>query len=174
MQQFETRLSGGHHNSLGNTIEVVESVLADPSRFEELFNCYFSDDEVVRLRTSSALKRICKANKSLLLPYIDRLLNDISQINQASTQWTLAQLFDLLKEDMTISQREQAKIIMQVNLEEHQDWIVLNTSMETLMNWAKENTDLRVWLVPQLQRLRGDKRKSVSKRANKFLAKLQA
>ncbi|GAB4243341.1 MAG: hypothetical protein Tsb0034_21160 [Ekhidna sp.] len=62
MKNFEARLSGGHPNSLGNTIEVVDAVLADPSNFEELFDCYQSDDEVVRLRVSNAMKRTCKAN----------------------------------------------------------------------------------------------------------------
>lgn len=90
MQGFEQRLTGGHPNSLGNTVAVVEAVLDQPELFNELFNCYFSHDEVVRLRTSNAMKRICKANKSLLLPYLDRFLTEISQIDQPSTQWTLA------------------------------------------------------------------------------------
>jgi len=42
MESLESRLSGGHPNSLGNTVAVVEDVLASPDRFEELFQCYFS------------------------------------------------------------------------------------------------------------------------------------
>ena len=41
---FETRLSGGHPNSLGDTVKVVEEVLKQPKRFKELFDCYLSDD----------------------------------------------------------------------------------------------------------------------------------
>lgn len=63
MKNFETRLQGGHPNSLGNTIEVVNEVLAENALFNELFECYFSPDEIVRLRTSNAMKRICKAEK---------------------------------------------------------------------------------------------------------------
>ena len=90
---FEERLTGGHPNSLGNTVEVVEEVLSDHAKFQELFQCYFSNDEVVRLRTSNAMKRICKEEKQLLVPYIDKFLTEISGIDQASTQWTLSQLF---------------------------------------------------------------------------------
>ena len=64
---FEERLTGGHPNSLGKTVEVVEEVLANPERFEELFNCYFSDDAVVRLRVSNAMKRVGKENRQLLI-----------------------------------------------------------------------------------------------------------
>jgi len=55
---FEDALTGGHHNSLGNTVEVSEQVNADRSLLPELINTYASDDEVVRLRVSSALKRV--------------------------------------------------------------------------------------------------------------------
>lgn len=169
---FEERLTGGHPNSLGNTVEVVDEVLNDSTLFEALFNCYFSKDEVVRLRTSNALKRICKANKELLVPYIDRLIEEISKIDQASTQWTLASLFNLLEKEMTALQFKQAKVILKHNLEFHKDWIVLNTTIDTLGKWAKKDSDLKDWILPHLDRLSNDDRKSVSKRAGKELAKL--
>ncbi len=55
---FEDTLTGGHHNSLGNTVAVAEQVNADRSLLPELIATYASDDEVVRLRVSSALKRV--------------------------------------------------------------------------------------------------------------------
>ncbi|SHJ29015.1 hypothetical protein [Aquimarina spongiae] len=125
MKNFEERLKGGHPNSLGNTVEIVDEVLAQHELFNELFNCYFSNDEIVRLRTSNAMKRICKAKKGLLIPYVDRFLHEISKINQASTQWTLSQLFGLLEKDMNESQIEHAKKIMKGNLAHHKDWMFL-------------------------------------------------
>jgi hypothetical protein len=168
MQNFEERLKGGHPNSLGNTIEVVEEVLAEPTYFNELFECYFSDDEVVRLRVSNAMKRICRAEKPILIPYIDRLLDEISQIDQASTKWTLANLFALLQKDMTAEHLAKAKTIMKDNLAHHNDWIVLNNTMETLGTWAKKDEELKKWIIPHLERLEKDERKSVHKRAKKI------
>jgi hypothetical protein len=168
MQNFEERLKGGHPNSLGNTIEVVEEVLAEPTYFNELFECYFSDDEVVRLRVSNAMKRICRAEKPILIPYIDRLLDEISQIDQASTKWTLANLFALLQKDMTAEHLAKAKTIMKDNLAHHNDWIVLNNTMETLGTWAKKDGELKKWIIPHLERLEKDERKSVHKRAKKI------
>ncbi len=172
-KNYESQLTGGHHNSLGNTEAVVEQVLEQPESFDELFNCYFSSDEVVRLRVSSAMKRIFKQNKSLLIPYMDRLLNEISKIDQASTQWTLATLFDWASNDLTEDQLQKARQIMKYNLENHNDWIVLNTTMETLTKWSQQDQELRAWLMPQLSRLSEDKRKSVSKRALKFISLLE-
>ena len=74
-------LTGGHPNSLGRTIEVVDGVLVDPQRMTELFNCYQSEDEVVRLRVSNALRRVQAERPDLLIPFIDRLIEEIGQLD---------------------------------------------------------------------------------------------
>lgn len=172
INHFESQLTGGHPNSLGNTLAVVNQVIENKSLFDDLFNCYFSQDEVVRLRVSNAMKRICMADKSVLVPYIDRFLNEIARIDQASTQWTLARLFLLLESDMTKSQLTHAKAIVKHNLVNHNDWIVLNESMKTMTHWTHSDSALKSWLIPVLQKLNQDKRKSVSKTAQKMLDKL--
>ncbi|MEM8863328.1 MAG: hypothetical protein AAGD96_33880 [Chloroflexota bacterium] len=170
-ESFEAMLTGGHPNSLGRTIEVVDTVFANPERLIDLYNCYFSDDEVVRLRTSNGMRRVCKEQPEWLVPYIDRLIEVISKIDQASTQWTLAILFDMLKSFMSAEQMASAQAIMQHNVATHNDWIVLNNSMQVLADWSKNDSELQDWLRPHLERLSGDSRKSVVKRATKILAK---
>lgn len=165
---FESMLTGGHPNSLGRTVEVVDAVLAKPARLDELYQCYFSQDEVVRLRTSSAMKRVAQAQPDWVMAYMDRLITEISKIDQASTQWTLATLFDMLKPLMSREQVTGAKKIMKRNLDRHDDWIVLNTTMQTLFNWAETDSRLKTWLLPRLEHLSRDTRKSVSGRATKL------
>ena len=171
-ESFESMLSGGHPNSLGRTLEVVDAVLQDPETLARLLACYSSADAVVRLRTSNALKRLTRQHPEWLAPYIDRLVNDISTIDQASTQWTLASLFGLLETRMTPAQKRKARAIMQHNLQNHDDWIVLNTTMDTLAAWAAEDKRLTAWLEPQLQRLSQDRRKSVARKAGRLLTGL--
>lgn len=171
-EAFEAMLTGGHPNSLGRTVEVAETVLTDHSRLEELYSCYGSEDAVVRLRTSSALKRIEEAQHDWLLPYMDRLIGEIGLLDQASAQWTLADLFQRYENDLKPAQRAGALAIMKRNLAEHQDWIVLNLTIETLTGWSQDDTGLKDWMQPHLQRLSGEKRKSVAKRAQKAFTKL--
>ena len=171
---FEDMLSGGHPNSLGRTEEVVDLVLAEPARLAELYGCYQSEDAVVRLRVSSAMKRVQAARPDLLIPFYNRLIEEIGALDQASAQWTLAILFNVGWPDMSAAQRARAKTLVQRNLAEQDDWIVLNTSMDVLVGWAHEDVELRTWLKPLLDRLRRDKRKSVSKRAEQALRALRA
>lgn len=172
--EFESMLSGGHHNSLGRTVEVVDVVLADRTRLSDLYSCYFSTDEVVRLRVSSAMKRVTAANPSWTMDYLDGLQTEISAIDQASTQWTLALLFDLTRELQTPRQRRRSIEIMQRNLADNDDWIVANNTMAVLAGWTNEFPKLENWLVPHLQRLSADRRKSVASRATKLLAAFRA
>ena len=170
-EDFEKMLTGGHPNSLGRTVEVVELVLADRDKLSNLYRCYFSQDEVVRLRVSSAMKRVTIAHPDWTMDYMDGLLNEIAAIDQASTQWTLAILFDLTVSLLSPPQQKRALEIMKSNLENHDDWIVLNTTMKTLFDWSAKDAVLRDWLKLQLERLLADPRKSVSGRAQKLLAK---
>ena len=173
IETFEEMLTGGHPNSLGRTVEVVDIVLSNSAKLEDLYHCYFSSDEVVRLRTSNAFKRISRVHPAWLVPYIDQFLYQISQIDQASTQWTLADLFQTLAGDMNPEQKRQAQAHLQKNLATHKDWIVLNTTMQTLAEWAEKDAELKTWLLPHLERLSVDKRKSVAKKAKKLSATLR-
>ena len=162
---FEKMLTGGHPNSLGRTLEVVEIVLADRSRLVDLLDCYRSADEVVRLRTSNAVKRVTVEHPDWTVKHMDRLQSEIAAIDQPSTQWTLALLFDLTWNGLSEGQRERALAIMRTNLGGHDDWIVLNNSMKVL---AKRDPD-RAALRPLVERRRNDPRKSVASQAAKAL-----
>lgn len=169
-QSFEQMLTGGHPNSLGRTLEVVDAVLADRSRQADLFQCYFSEDEVVRLRVSSAMKRVTIAHPDWTMDFMDGLQGEIAAIDQASTQWTLALLFDMTKDLQSDAQRRRSVDIMKDNLAHHDDWIVLNNTMQVLFDWSTDDPALKEWLWPHLERLAGETRKSVARRATKLLA----
>jgi transcription elongation factor GreA-like protein len=169
---FAAMLMGGHPNSLGRTLEVVDLVLAEPAQFEQLYQCYLDKDEVVRLRTSNAMKRLWRAKPELVTPYLDRFLTEIAQIDQASTRWTLAQLFGELDRHLSAEQRSRAVAVLKRNLAESDDWIVVNQTLETLGGWAKADADLRDWLKPHLMRYSDDRRTSVSGKAHKLLKTL--
>ena len=169
---FEERFKGGHPNSLGNTIEIVDEVLADKKRLQLLIDTWFSDDEIVRLRVANAVRRVCVEKPDWIETYIDLFTGKIAAINQPSTQWTIAKLFELLGPRMNEDQKASATTIMKNNLENHPDWIVLNNSMETLALWAHDDPELKKWLLPQLTRLTTETRKSVAGRAAKLLTRL--
>lgn len=172
-ERFTDMLTGGHPNSLGRTEEVVALIEGDPTRLAELYECYQSDDAVVRLRVSNAFKRLCKSHPEWLVPYLDRFINELSELDQPSAQWTLAQLLGMLASRMTPVQHTAAVTVMRRNLEHCSDWIVLSQTAGVLAEWAQHDPMMKRWLEPQLVRLSRDSRRSVAGKARKSLAILK-
>lgn len=107
-----------------------------------------------------------------MLPHLDHLLDSVSRIDQASTRWTLALVFDMLRNRMTPSQATASLRVMQRNLESSDDWIVQSTTMQVLADWSRGDEDLARWLLPHPDRLAANPRKSVAARAKKLRAGL--
>ena len=79
---YESELTGGNPNSLGNTIKVAEHVIVKKNRINSLIKCYSSTDQIVRLRTSNAFKRIFRQKPEWFLDFKHIFLNKISKIKQ--------------------------------------------------------------------------------------------
>lgn len=171
MEPFVEMLRGAT-NSLGRTEEVTALVIADPSRAQEVYDCFFQDDEWVRLRAASTSKRLWRHDIELFAPFIQGWIDDVSSIDQPSTQWTFAQMCEECDHTLTDKQRERAIAIVSAYLIEGEDWIVLNSSISALTAWAKTRPRLAAEITPHLKRLSGESRKSVASRATKSLAQL--
>ncbi len=169
-EPFAEILRGGHPNSLGRTEEVVAIVVADRQRLEELFVSLAESDELVRMRAGDALEKVCREQPGWFRPHVDRLIAEVGSIEQPSIQWHVAQMLQHLRGDLSDEQARRAKELLQRNLTRSTDWIVLNVTMDVLAEWATDDPELAEWLIPVLERLRADPRKSVAKRAAKRLS----
>ena len=136
-------------------------------------DCYKSDDEVVRLRTSSAIKRIFKARPEWFDICADHLLDDVSKLDQPSAQWTQAQIFLEHGARMSGPQIEKAKDILVDNLQNKNDWIVLNMTMKTLQAWFRDHPELIGRTRARIAELADDQRRSVANTARKTLKQLE-
>lgn len=188
LNEIEKKLSGGHPNSLGNTIEIVELVLADETQnqMNKLCETYDSKDEIVRLRVSSALKRVAGLHQDSfsqknpprpewILQRFDWLVDEIGwKLDQPSAKWSISQILYQLDSLLDEEQRVRGIKLMKYYLTTESDWIVLSNSAEKLTNLSlvKQDHDLKAWLIPQLEKLSQDKRKSVSSKSLKCLKKL--
>ena len=104
---------------------------------------------------------------------MNKLIDEIGALDQPSAQWTLPKLFEGAEMEMTSAQRAKALALVKRNIANHDEWIVLNNSIEYLARLALDDDELRAWLLPHLERLSGETRKSVAKRAQKARTKLE-
>ncbi len=67
---IEALLTGGNPRSLHNADIVVNAASRQPERLEELVQCVFSADEIIRMRASDALEKVCRAHPGLLQRFV--------------------------------------------------------------------------------------------------------
>ena len=166
---FEDALTGGHPNSLGKTIEIVDEVLDKPDKIDDLFNCYQSKNETVRLRTSNAFKRIFRERPKLFENWKKRFIEYVAYINQPSAKWTTIQLLDEFFEYLDEKEKIQSSKICLEYLRNENDWIVVNHSI-TFMRNHKELFDFNdSSLIKLIKSFESDRRKSISRNVGKLL-----
>jgi hypothetical protein len=164
----EALLTGGHPRSLRNATIVIDAASRQPARLAELVQCVFSPDEIVRMRASDALEKVCRVHPGLLRPFVPRLLGQMSRIEQASVQWHLAQM--LTEVELDEAERAAAITILEHNLDTSGDWIVTNLTLQALATFARTSPAVRTRLIERLHHYQDSPYKSVASRARKLLA----
>ena len=171
-EDFATMLAvGGKKNTLGRAEEVVQIVVADHSRLDELYRCLFEDDAWLRMRAIDALEKVCRVQPGWLQPYADQLLHEVAAIDQASIHWHLAELFREI--DLSLQQRQEAIAIMKRNIASNSaDWIVASNTMNTLAGFVIDGILPSAELVPLLEIQQTHHSKAVVKCATRLLDQL--
>jgi HEAT repeat protein len=132
----EILMVGGHANSLGRAGEVVEEVLVNPSRLDELYSCISDDDAWVRMRAIDAFEKVIRKHPEWANPYLEDMLTRLTTSDQASIQWHLAELF--MRVDLSGRQQKQAaEWLMSLLKTVEVDWIVAINSIRALMQFAE-------------------------------------
>lgn len=162
---------GGKTNSLGRAAEVVDAVLNDKSRLDELYNCVFHDDAWVRMRAIDSLEKVCRIRPDWIEPYIDKFQKDLATSTQASIQWHLAEIFGEIR--LTPDQKRfavnwLAQLLSTVDI----DWIVAANSMKTLVGFTNDGAFPKEKMIILLNIQQNHKSNAVIKRANKLLSEL--
>ena len=113
---------------------MVDAVHGNTEKLEDLFLCYQSDDETVRLRTLNAFKRIFRAKPELFKQLKKRFIKEVSDIDQPSAKWTTIQILNELFDQLDEKEKTQSVEICMRYLRNEKDWIVINQSLNFMRN----------------------------------------
>ncbi len=164
---ISTILAEGNPRTLGRSHEVIELVLHNRSALKELYGCIFSSDEIVRMRASDALEKVCRQRPNWFLGYIDKIFNEMVPINQPSVQWHAVQILG----EVQLNSAQKTRFIQLIKkyIEHDSDWIVLNNSMIEYAKLARQDPRLIPYFIIELRRLEKSRLRSVAYRASKLL-----
>lgn len=171
-QSFAEVLAEGKiPNSLGRAEEVVQIVLQNKHRLEELYQCLFEDDALLRLRAIDAIEKVCREHPDWLESYVDRFFQDFTDHNQPSIQWHLAEMFGQI--NLNPIQKQQAIQWLTAKISTtNVDWIVAADTMKTLALFNLKDAFPTDQLIPLLKKQQNHHSKSVVKLATKIFEQL--
>jgi len=172
MESFEEVLAvGGKSNSLGRASEVVETVLKDRGRLEELYACISATDPWVRMRAIDSFEKICRIHPEWVESYIDKILRDLTLSAQPSIQWHLAQIF--AEANLSADQKDKAMKWLKGCIGTLDvDWIVSVNVMKALLKF-RDAGDMGTEELLELFRIQERHiSKSVRKKAASFIVKI--
>lgn len=86
-------IEGGKKNSLGRVNEVIDTVLADRARLDELYQTIFHEDPWVRMRAIDGFEKICRVHPDWVEPYVDNIQTELATSTQSSIQWHIAEIY---------------------------------------------------------------------------------
>lgn len=172
-ESFAEKLAiGGKTNSLGLAEEVVQEVLNDKTRLEELYNCLFESDAWLRMRAADSLEKVCRVHPEWFESYVDRILQEMGNSTQPSLQWHVAQM--LVEVTLTHAQHQEAVDWLKARLEDKDvDWIVAANAMNSLVQFTKEGLIPKTETIALIEGQQSHHSQSVRKRAAKLLAELE-
>ena len=163
-------LAGKDRRSIGRVNQVVQIVLESPSRFQEVFDGIMHDDPVIRMRAADAVEKITAKHPEYLYPYKNKLIQEISQINQKEVRWHVAAMFSRL--NLTSEDRRAVLDIIEVYLKDKSK-IVKTFSMQCLAGLALQDNSLLPAITKKLEQLTQTGSPAMKSRGRKLLAKLK-
>jgi hypothetical protein len=73
-EPIKAMLASGNPRALARTEEVVTLVLGNRTRLKELYACLLEEDEIVQMRASNALEKVCRQRPAWLQAFVPQLL----------------------------------------------------------------------------------------------------
>lgn len=94
---IKRRLAVGPWHAEGFASEVAATVLRQPERFDDLFECLLSPDKGISKRAAYALTLVCEQRPDLFQPYKEVLFSELAEQDKWFVRYRLCQILPQLK-----------------------------------------------------------------------------
>ena len=139
-QPIPVLLKSGDRRSIGRSNQVVKLVSRAPTRFDELIQCLWSDEPIIRMRAADAAEKVSAIQPELLKPYKTELLSLLAEAEQIELRWHLVQMISRLP--LTREEMRRAAQTLQLYLEDRSS-IVRTFALQALAHLSQGEAELR-------------------------------
>lgn len=158
--------------SRNNTDYVTEIILKNPDLFHEAFDLVILNEEPVSRRAIWALDVISEANPSLMLPHLDKLIENFSKFNHDGLKRHTLRILSRydIPEDREV---EVLEMCFQFLHSDKESIAARFYAMEVLYNLSEKEKDLKHELIAVLEFLPPQKSTGLRNHILKLLEKLK-
>jgi hypothetical protein len=163
-------LEGGDRRSIGRADKVAAIVSRQLNLFPELMTGLWSEDRLVRVRAADAAEKVSRENPELLKPYKAELLGLMAEADQQELRWHLAAMVPRLP--LNAGERHRAAASLEDYLEDRSS-IVKTFALQGLTDLAKDDLDLRPFVIERLREAERSGTPAMRARSRKLLPRLE-
>ncbi len=171
MSKILQKLTGGDLRSIGRAEEVVEDILKDPDLFAQVFEGISHEDPRIRMRSADALEKVSSKYPEYLQPFKERLIKDVSQIEQKEVRWHVAQMFSYLEYNK--KERDTVIKILFSYIDSSKSNIVKVFSMQTSAELAKNDNNIKPMILKKIKQAIKTGSPAVKNRGQKLIELLE-
>ena len=167
MSNILQKLKGGDLRSIGKADEVVQDILNKPSLFKIVFKGMTDSDPLIRMRSADVIEKVSSRHPDYLQPFKDRLINEVSEIEQQEVRWHVARMFSYIK--INKKERDEVMKILLSYIETDKSKIVKTFSMQTLADFAERDVSLRPQVIKIIEKVMKKGSPAIVSRGRKLL-----
>ena len=170
MGEFKETLSGGNRTSVGEADSVIQLLLKDPSKLNEIYALFLDDDPVVAMRASYVAMRVAEQSPDSVKPFTKDLLKNLDLYVQQEVRWHIPQL--LVHLDLSKAQRIRAYEVVMNWAETDKSKIVGYYGFQAAADLAENDEQLLQDFIPRIQAANKTGAKSIQNRCKKIAKQL--
>lgn len=172
MANILNKLKLGDRRTTGKSNEVAK-IIDDPELFAEVFQGLYSENPGLRMRCADSLEKAAAERHGLIQPYKQKLLEEISKIDQQEVKWHVAQLISYL--DLNDQEKFEAASVLFKYIATAKSNIVKVFSMQALadLSLSMKDEGFRKKVLETIEELVGNGAPSVRARGKKLLELLK-
>ncbi|MEO9171104.1 MAG: hypothetical protein ABI282_03620 [Candidatus Baltobacteraceae bacterium] len=165
------RLRSDERRQLGNSDSAASDILRHPEGFDELFEAFFDEDPVVRIRAAAAAERATRGRPDLLVPVRKRLIAEAGELPEAEVRRNVAQMLPRVK--LEPKERAKAVALLHRYRDDAASTVVL-AAMQALTDFSNDDAVLRERMIPILERFSREGNAPAKLRGRQMLARLSS
>jgi hypothetical protein len=134
------KLMGGDVRSLGRSRRLVDALVRDPSKFDEVFKEIFSDDPVVRVRAADVVEKVTRTRPELLRPFKRTLIERAAVMEDPKVRWQVLPM--LVRVRLSAAERDRVREILLESLQSRSS-ILRTVALQTLWDLSDGDAGMR-------------------------------